>query len=324
MGYRSGAGCDRPEEFLRDYDLVFAKARCALEALAVGCAVVLCDSAGLGEMVTAESVRWMRPFNFGHRLLHRPLDPSLIAGEIGRYDPDSARAAGELIRAHAGLDKCVDQFLRLYEEVLGEPRPPHGRRGAGFVPDEGGRIGPAAAAAHRLRLFLMWLYFNLLLPNSHFRERIWPALMRLRERRMSKRPGDVADGMGPLPESINRELRLLVAACPTRVERNGEFKIDVRLANRTRQALGGLPPYPLHFACRWLDARGKIDGAGNLPARPVLPVLAAGTEACYTLVVRSPAQRGLRTLRCTLMQQDLRWFDEGRDPVYAEVSVQVV
>ena len=36
-----------------DYDLVFAKARCALEAMAVGAAVVLCDTHGLGPMVTS-------------------------------------------------------------------------------------------------------------------------------------------------------------------------------------------------------------------------------------------------------------------------------
>ena len=44
----------RPEELLPKYDLVFAKARCALEAMATGCAVVLCDFAGLGSMVNPE------------------------------------------------------------------------------------------------------------------------------------------------------------------------------------------------------------------------------------------------------------------------------
>src|SRR5206468_3631377 len=42
----------RPEEALGNYDLVFAKARSALEALAVGSAVVLCHATGAGPMVT--------------------------------------------------------------------------------------------------------------------------------------------------------------------------------------------------------------------------------------------------------------------------------
>ena len=130
--------------------------------------------------------------------------------------------------------------------------------------------------------------------------------------------------MDPLPESVHPDLQLVLVACPARVERNAEFKIEVRLANRTRQALAALPPYPLRFAYRWLGDRGEREETGGMPAGPVLPVLPPGAEACYTLVVRSPALEGSRTLRCTLMQEDLRWFDEGRDPVQAEIPVQVV
>src|SRR4051794_30973670 len=42
VGSGVNAASDRPESLLGDYDLVFAKARCALEALAVGTAVILC------------------------------------------------------------------------------------------------------------------------------------------------------------------------------------------------------------------------------------------------------------------------------------------
>ena len=38
----------RPEEALGSYDIVFAKARAAAEAVATGTAVVLCDVAGAG------------------------------------------------------------------------------------------------------------------------------------------------------------------------------------------------------------------------------------------------------------------------------------
>ena len=42
---------DRPEAILGDYDLVFAKARAAMEAMATGCAVILCDRVGAGPLV---------------------------------------------------------------------------------------------------------------------------------------------------------------------------------------------------------------------------------------------------------------------------------
>ncbi|HEY9784858.1 MAG TPA: glycosyltransferase, partial [Candidatus Obscuribacterales bacterium] len=41
----------KPEDILPEYDVVFAIARSAIEALAVGCAVVLLDAQGVGPMV---------------------------------------------------------------------------------------------------------------------------------------------------------------------------------------------------------------------------------------------------------------------------------
>ena len=48
IGLGSGRGCAAPETVLGDYDLVLAKGRAALEALAIGTAVIVCDAAGLG------------------------------------------------------------------------------------------------------------------------------------------------------------------------------------------------------------------------------------------------------------------------------------
>lgn len=52
-GSGAGKALAAPETMLGEHDLVFAKARCALEALAVGTAVVLCDYRGLGTLVTS-------------------------------------------------------------------------------------------------------------------------------------------------------------------------------------------------------------------------------------------------------------------------------
>lgn len=120
----AGLGCGnsiaRPEEILGRYDIVFAKARCALEALATGCAVILCDEWGVGSLVTATDVDRMRPLNFGRRLLTRPVTAASLVEEIGRYDADDAAEASRRLRELAGLDDMVDAFLGLYEEVLVE------------------------------------------------------------------------------------------------------------------------------------------------------------------------------------------------------------
>lgn len=125
IGASAGNICARPEEVLARYDLVFAKGRCALEAMAVGAAVILCDMAGAGPMVTTGELDRLRSLNFGRHTLSEPVHPGVIGWEIARYDPKDAAEVSRRIRATAGRDGAVDGLLELYREVLRE----HVRRG---------------------------------------------------------------------------------------------------------------------------------------------------------------------------------------------------
>ena len=120
-GAASGRVVARPEEILPGFDLVFAKGRAALEALAVGAAVVVCDADGLGPMVTANALARLRALNFGVRLLERRLEPSAVAEEIGRYDPEDAAAVGARVRDEAGLEKALDRIESIYRRALETP-----------------------------------------------------------------------------------------------------------------------------------------------------------------------------------------------------------
>jgi hypothetical protein len=121
-GAGAGRPVDRPEEILANYDLVFAKARAALEAMAVGAAVVLCDFRGLGSMVTAADFDRLRDANFGLRTLRNPLSPDLLLREIKRFDPRDAAEVARRVRETAGLEPALDQLQALYDEVLEESR----------------------------------------------------------------------------------------------------------------------------------------------------------------------------------------------------------
>ncbi len=130
IGAAQGRSQAAPERALGRYDLVFAKARCALEALAVGCAVVLCDFRGLGPMVTRAEAAELRRWNFGMRVLGRALEAGLIRGEVERYDARDAAAVSAWVRESAGLGTCVGKLEGLYREVIEEHRaaPVAGRR----------------------------------------------------------------------------------------------------------------------------------------------------------------------------------------------------
>jgi len=119
-GFKSGAVLDRPEEALGAYDLVFAKARAAMEAAAVGAAVVLCDVAGAGPMVTTANLGTLRGMNFGMRALRDQPTVAKLRDEIARYDAADATAVSRQVRDIAGQDALVDQLIYVYAEVIAE------------------------------------------------------------------------------------------------------------------------------------------------------------------------------------------------------------
>lgn len=141
-GVAAGNQVERPETLLPGFDLVFAKGRAAMEAMAVGAAVVLCDQAGAGPLVTSADFDRLRPLNFGIRTLRDPLTADFLASQIARYDAADAAEVSRRLRATAGIEEAVDRLLGLYEAVLAE------HRERGNPPAEEGQ----AAAA-----YLRWL-----------------------------------------------------------------------------------------------------------------------------------------------------------------------
>ena len=113
---------EAPEETLGQYDLVFAKARAAMEAMASGCAVVLCDSPGAGPMVTSGEFERLRELNFGLRALLLPLRAEQIGSQIDRFDAADATHVRDLMRANGDMERRLDELLELYATVLGAAR----------------------------------------------------------------------------------------------------------------------------------------------------------------------------------------------------------
>jgi hypothetical protein len=120
VGSGVGRSLADPGEVIAEYDLVFAKAKSALEALAVGTAVVLCDYRGLGPMVTRAEFDALRRLNLGYRTLRHPLAPERILREIERYDARDAAEVSLRVREEAGLETALDRLVALYDEVIRE------------------------------------------------------------------------------------------------------------------------------------------------------------------------------------------------------------
>jgi hypothetical protein len=121
-----GAGGDRlvsaPERELARYDLVFATARMAIEAICAGCAVVVCDSRGLAGLATTANLAQFRPLNFGLRTLLRPVTATALAEEIANYSAADAQALALSLRQEAGVESLLDRLLALYADAMAAPR----------------------------------------------------------------------------------------------------------------------------------------------------------------------------------------------------------
>jgi hypothetical protein len=141
VGLAAGDFISHPESVLPAYDIVFAKARCALEALAVGNAVVLCDFAGTGPMVTAGELDRLRALNLGQSVLTDPLRAAHLEREIARYDPADAAAVSRRVRAEAALSDAARRWIDLYTRVCAEYR--------AMAPDHAAELRALATYLHK-------------------------------------------------------------------------------------------------------------------------------------------------------------------------------
>jgi hypothetical protein len=121
-GLLTGNTQANPGQIMGKYDVVFAKARAAIEAMAVGTAVVLCNPGRLGPMISTQNFPSLRPLNFGVRTLSRPLTIDLLEEELQRYDAEDAAVVTQLVRTECELGPVVDRLLSIYKDVIAEAR----------------------------------------------------------------------------------------------------------------------------------------------------------------------------------------------------------
>jgi hypothetical protein len=120
VGGATGTAEMHPESLLGGYDLAFAKAKCAMEAMACGLAVILCSEAGVGGMVRSDAFDRLRRLNFGIRTLQKPLSAETILAELALYDAEDARAVSDRIRQTASSGDLNAALFSVYESVIAE------------------------------------------------------------------------------------------------------------------------------------------------------------------------------------------------------------
>ena len=126
---------DTPEDVLLDHDIVFATGRAALEAMACGCAVIVCGEAGMASLVTPENFEWYRNCNFAVGAFTRPISTEALIAEVQACDPVEVAKVSALVREVAPLDRQLDLLEGIYRRIR-----------------EQATAEPVSAAAHQLAL----------------------------------------------------------------------------------------------------------------------------------------------------------------------------
>jgi hypothetical protein len=120
LGPATAEMSDQLEKVLPGYDIVFATARMALEAAAVGCAVVVADGRGFAGMLRSENLKAWRRLNFGAGLLTAPVTAAALDAAIAAYDASDVAKVCGCLRAEASADDHAAAYLQLYTQAIGE------------------------------------------------------------------------------------------------------------------------------------------------------------------------------------------------------------
>lgn len=275
IGAGVGRSCERPEAMLDAFDLVFGKGRCVMEALATGCAAIMCDFLGLGGMVTPENLEHALNWNCGARLLTREASVENLRAEIQRYDPTAVREVSGFVRQHRNLDQAVRSYLTLYEAV----------------------IQPSTEVA----VFA-----------ARWQQRAQRQLMARQDAFLQlERPDVIQPPMARLKSTDlpDIHLRLLHHTGPFQTEIGGRVLLEVALQNESSVTLSSGGAMPLALCHHWRNgSTGEMlifENPRTLLASPIEP----GTEAQVKLRVVAPSEAGLYHLEITLVQEHVFWFD---------------
>ncbi len=118
VGRGFGSVTFEPGKVLREFDIVFAVGRSALEAMASGCAVIICDSSGVAGLATAEGLEGPGGLlNLSARSRIR-INSRAIGGEIDRYSPALVQRTTDHARSTRTLSLAVTKFVSIYEDAI--------------------------------------------------------------------------------------------------------------------------------------------------------------------------------------------------------------
>jgi hypothetical protein len=141
-------------------------------------------------------------------------------------------------------------------------------------------------------------------------------------------------GMSPaLTKDDMQRVSLAASGFPKSVKPDEFFWLRAVITNNGSETLSSclLTPsstearrsYPVHLTYHWLDAnlRTPVVFEGNRSR--LFPDVAPGTTLNTSMIVRAPAREGSFLLQVTLVQENVRWFEDECPEIVQEAGIHV-
>jgi hypothetical protein len=115
-----GGSVTAPQNVLNKYDIVFASAMSAIEALASGAAVILCDGRGAFGMINSSNYKYAQEHNFGLKILGLELSSEFVEDNINKYNREDAELVSKLVRQESQWKNKIFVWEEIYLNAIAE------------------------------------------------------------------------------------------------------------------------------------------------------------------------------------------------------------
>ncbi len=138
-------------------------------------------------------------------------------------------------------------------------------------------------------------------------------------------PGAVRNRLrnDPLPPDQLSVIQMTLKDVPVEIGGGKEFFVTLEISNRSAFVLSSLEPHPVHISYHWIRSDGQTVVFDGVRSR-ILPLLMPGATRCFNARVVSPLPPDKYTLRLTLVQEGVQWFDTAPIQVLTDTVIDVV
>ena len=141
---------------------------------------------------------------------------------------------------------------------------------------------------------------------------IWSGVVNLFPRAAFTKEDTGRYQMEAMSEEQAAKVEWRLADCPTQTAAGKEFTVGVRLANHSALMLNSYPPHPVSLSYHWKDVQTRQTLVQEGIRSPLATAVAPGADETYEATVLAPEQAGDYLLEMTLIQENVRWFEEVR------------